>query len=246
MPSMRLLPLSAALLLASSALLTGPALAQAPADAAPRITLSQAMADPDWIGPPVEQAWWSWDGQHVQYLLKREGASIRDTWQQGIADATGSRVDGAARAQLDAPAPMFDAQRTRMAFVRNGDVFVRDLRSGALTQVTRTEAAESLPQWSRDGNLVFRVGNEWYQWRAGSGVSQAAIVKAEKDPDAAPKADDLRERQLRLIRTLKDDRARNEAARAQDKAWRQADPSRAPAGVYLCCDVRIFFIWMAI
>ena len=43
---------------------------------------------------------------------------------------------------LDAAQPEFDAQRTRMAFVRNGDVFVRDLRSGALTQVTRSDAAE--------------------------------------------------------------------------------------------------------
>ena len=41
-----------------------------------------------------------------------------------------------------------------MAFVRNGDVFVRDLRSGALTQVTRSNDDEAQPQWSRDGNLV--------------------------------------------------------------------------------------------
>ncbi|NUO77903.1 MAG: hypothetical protein HOQ32_18065, partial [Lysobacter sp.] len=45
------------------------------------ITLTQAMADPDWIGPPVEQAWWAWDGRRVQYRLKRAGATVRDTWQ---------------------------------------------------------------------------------------------------------------------------------------------------------------------
>ncbi|QSX79321.1 S9 family peptidase [Agrilutibacter solisilvae] len=233
---MRLLPLSALLLAV-------PAFAQTPQPAAPAapvsITLEQAMADPDWIGPTVEQAWWSWDGQHVQYLLKRSGTAIRDTWQQGVEETSGTKVDGAALAGLDAAAPVFDAARTRMAFVRNGDVFVRELRSGGLTQVTRTEAAEALPQFSRDGNLVFRAGNDWFQWRAGAGVSQAAIVKAEKDPDAAPKPDDLRERQLRLIRTLQDDRSRNEAARAQEKAWRQADPTRAPATAYLGADVAI-------
>ena len=36
-----------------------PALAQTP------ITLDQAMAHPDWIGPPVESAWWSWDGKQA-------------------------------------------------------------------------------------------------------------------------------------------------------------------------------------
>jgi hypothetical protein len=162
-----------ALLLATS-LLSATVFAQAP------LTLDQVMADPDWIGPPVEQAWWSWDGKQVQYLLKREGATIRDTYRQPVDGGAAQKVDGAARAELDAMNPAFDTQHTRMAFVRNGDVFVRDLRNGALTQVTRTDAAEALPQWSREGNLVFRVGNDWYQWRAGSGVSQAAVIKARR------------------------------------------------------------------
>ena len=205
----------------------------------PVLTLDQAMADPDWIGPPVEQAWWAWDGQRVQYTLKRDGATIRDTWQQPVAGGVAVRLDGAARGDLDAAQPQYDAARARMAFVRNGDVFVRDLRSGALTQVTRSVAAESRPQWSTGGNLVFRVGNDWFQWRAGSGVGQAAVVKAEKDPAAAPKADDLRDRQLAMIRTLKDDRARRDDARAQDEAWRSADASRAPATTYLGDGVEI-------
>ena len=30
--------------------------------ATPTVTLEQAMADPDWIGPSVDAAWWRWDG----------------------------------------------------------------------------------------------------------------------------------------------------------------------------------------
>lgn len=30
------------------------------------LTIEQAMAEPDWIGPPVERAWWAWDGKQVQ------------------------------------------------------------------------------------------------------------------------------------------------------------------------------------
>ncbi len=41
-----------------------PALAQTP------ITLDQAMAHPDWIGPPVESAWWSWDGRQALYTAQ--------------------------------------------------------------------------------------------------------------------------------------------------------------------------------
>ena len=118
---MRLAPLAFGLLLATTA-----------GHAATPITLSQAMADPDWIGPPVEDAWWRWDGKAAQYTLKRKGASIRDTWQVGIdGGATPAILDGNARGDLDVADPLPDPAGTRSAFVRNGDVFVRDLRSGS-------------------------------------------------------------------------------------------------------------------
>ena len=210
-----------------------------PAGAAPALTLAQAMADPDWIGPPVEDAWWSWDGKSAQYRLKRNGESIRDTWSVPVAGGAPARVDGAARAALDAADPVYDAQRARMAYVRNGDVFVRDLRNGALQQLTRDDATQALPQWGSDGSLSWRVGNDWYRWTAMAGVAQAASVHAERAPGETPKQDDLRDRQLRLIGTLRDDRARRDAARAQQDAWRAADPSRAPAPAYLGDDVEI-------
>ena len=86
----------------------------------------------------------------MQYQLKRDGATIRDTWQQPIDGSAAAVASTApARAELDAADPVYDSAHARMAFVRNGDVFVRDLRSGALTQVTRSNDEESLPQWSQ-------------------------------------------------------------------------------------------------
>ncbi|HET6435137.1 MAG TPA: S9 family peptidase, partial [Xanthomonadaceae bacterium] len=195
----RLLPLCLLLLPLSAA-----------AQPAQPLTLGQVMADPDWIGNGVENAWWAWDGRSVEYTVKRTGASIRDTFRQPL-DGAATRVDGAQRATLDAGDPAYDAARRRMAFVRNGDVFVRDLGTGALTQLTRSNDEEALPQWGRDGGLVWRVGNDWYRWTAQGGVQQAALLKAEKDPAAPPEDDALRAHQLRLLETLRADRARRDA-----------------------------------
>jgi hypothetical protein len=52
-------------------------------EAAP-LTLEQVMADPDWIGPPVERMWWSWDGGTAYYLAKRGGSNVRDTYAQPV------------------------------------------------------------------------------------------------------------------------------------------------------------------
>ncbi|MBD9370613.1 S9 family peptidase [Xanthomonas sp. XNM01] len=211
----------------------------APTLASTPITIEQAMADPDWIGAPVESAWWSWNGREAQLQLKREGSAVRDTWRQPIAGGALQRVDDAARADLDVADVVYDGQRRRSAFVRNGDVFVRDLSTGALTQLTRTAAAESRVAFARDGGVVWRAGNDWFHWTAATGAAQIATLKAEKDPDAAPKADALREQQLRTIATLRRDRDQREEQRRQEETWRKADPTRAAGPVWLGDQVEI-------
>jgi len=80
----RVLPLSLLL----SAVLAAPAAHAAP----PPITIEQAMAGPDWIGPPVEKAWWSWNSQQVEYQLKRNGSPVRDTFRQPLAGGAAAQV----------------------------------------------------------------------------------------------------------------------------------------------------------
>ena len=65
---MRRLPLSWVL---ACALVSPIALAQP----AQPLTMDRIMADPDWIGAPVERAWWRWDGQSAYYALKRDGGN---------------------------------------------------------------------------------------------------------------------------------------------------------------------------
>ncbi|WDS35402.1 S9 family peptidase [Pseudoxanthomonas sp.] len=226
--------LSAAVL--SCLLLSPAAFAQAPT--AP-LTIEQVMADLDWIGPPVEDARWTWDSRGVEYDLKRNGSPIRDTFRQ---DANGSgaatRVSDDARDTLNTTGAVYDAKRQHQAFVRNGDIFVRNLRSGALTQLTRTLEQEAAPQFGSDGALVWRVGNQWFRWN-GSAVAQAAQVKAEDDPAKPQPEDLLRDQQLRTLSTLAHDKQMRDALRAQQDSWRKADPTRAPAPVYLGTKVQI-------
>ncbi|MBV6797670.1 S9 family peptidase [Xanthomonas euvesicatoria] len=209
------------------------------AQSAAPLTIEQAMADPDWIGPAVDQAWWQWDGKQVQYLLKRDGSPVRDTYRQGTGGGTAEGVADTARAGLDAANPSYDATRQRMLFARNGDIFLRDLRTGALTQLTRSNETESRPQFASDGGAIWRAGNNWYHWRADGGTAQVAVVKAERDPNAAPKADVLREQQLATLATLRRDKEQRDALRTQEDAWRRADATRAAAPVYLGDEVEI-------
>ena len=84
----------------------------------PALTLDQAMAHPDWIGPPVETAWWALDGQQAYFTLKRAGSPVRDTWRQPIAGGAAVKVEGADLATLDTAQVEYDGSRRRSAGAR--------------------------------------------------------------------------------------------------------------------------------
>jgi dipeptidyl aminopeptidase/acylaminoacyl peptidase len=217
-----------------AALLAAAATAAAAAAPAPTpITLDQAMANPDWIGNPVETAWWSWDGKAVQYKQKRAGSPLRDVWE--ASNGKIKQVSDAELARLDSPDVVYNRNRTRAILLRNGDLFERDLKSGALVQITRASSSKiAAVQYSKDEKSVqFRAGDDWMSWdRAERVLAPVVILRAAKDPNAID-LDPQRDMQLRLIATLKRQKDEREALRAQAEEQRRADPTRAREPVYL-------------
>ncbi|PWF39070.1 S9 family peptidase [Massilia glaciei] len=191
------------------------------------------MAHPDWIGTPVESAWWSWDGKRVFYKQKRAGSPLRDTYEAipGKPRLVGDIELGG----LDSAMVVYNRERTRSLLLRNGDLFERDLKSGALTQISRGAKELASPQYSADGRSVqYRVAHDWFSWnRADRLVSPVALPRAAKDPAAAPEADAMRTMQLRLMTTLQRQKDDRDANRARAEQERLADPTRAPAPIYL-------------
>ncbi|HMM56060.1 MAG TPA: prolyl oligopeptidase family serine peptidase [Rudaea sp.] len=243
MPVSRIAAVAAFSLITSSA-----ALAQA---APAPLSLEQIMADPDWIAGQIQvpeefeegggAPYFSVDGKSVYYKLKRSGSPVYDLHRIDLGDGKDATIDAATMANADGSQPVYSADNTRAAFVRNGDVFLRDLRSGTTTQVTRDNQRHADLQFSANGRLLsFHSGNDWFVHDIGSGVtSPAAILKTEDDPDAAPKDDVLRAEQMRLFSTLQQLDKDKKESREHAQAMQRSDASRAPLPFYLGDKVRI-------
>ena len=211
------------------------------------LTLEQIMADPDWIAGQIAlpghegtAPYLGTDGHSVYYDLKRNASPLHDLHRIDLRDGKDTIVDAAAMADADGDHVVYDDAHARAAFVRNGDIFVRDLDSGALLQITRTPQDESAPQFSADGRLLsFRAGNDWFVHDLDANVTApAAILKTEKDPDET-KPDDLRDLQLHLFATLKHKRDQKRAERDAKEAQQHGDATRAPLPFYLGDDVQV-------
>jgi dipeptidyl aminopeptidase/acylaminoacyl peptidase len=210
-----------------------------PAGATQKLTLAEIMANPDWIGPPVEDEYWSVDGRSLYYKLKRKGSSIRDLYRVSANGGTPVKLSDAQLATADG-APVFDHAHDRAAFLRHGDVFVRDIASGTTRQLTRDDTDKYGLQFSANGDLLsWAEDNDWYVWNAATGVvSRAAVLKTEDNP-ADAKPDQMERLQLSLFSTLREIKADKQAVLERDDQLDAENPERAPAPFWLGSDVTV-------
>lgn len=195
------------------------------------ITLDQAMTHPDWIGTPVEQAWWSADSGSVYYRQKLTGSPVRATYRVGT-DGASQRVENTGWAQLDETQQSFDRSRQRALFVRQGDVFLRQLGSNSLTQITKSAEPESNPVFGSDGSVLFQRGNDWFAARNGL-IEPVLQLKTENDPKKTPPTSAASAHELRLIATLARQKAEREALNKDRDDRRAGDGSGAMPATYL-------------
>lgn len=197
-------------------------------------SLEQIMADPQWIGPEVEAAWWRLDGEAVYYRVERPDSELHDIHRIDLANGEDRRLDHAQRATIDGPDPVFDRSSGAAAFVRDGNLFARLPGHEQPVQLTRSARQDSQPQFGPDGKqIVFRRGDTWWIHDLEQRLSApASDLRFEKAPDAKPD-DELARMQLRLFESLRDQREDRAEARSEAERAAAEDPTRAPAPWYL-------------
>ncbi len=204
------------------------------AASADSIDLKQIMSDPEWMGSPVQQAWWQLDGSAVIYRIKRDGAPVDDLRRIDLASRRDERLDYADHPGLDGADPVFHAATGRAVFIRDGNLFLRDSGASPSRQLTRTTEIDSQPGFNADGNRIrFRRGNQWWLYDLDANFAgPVADLRFEDDPDAAPE-DSLAQMQLRLFSSLREDAENARVQRQEQRRAAQQDPTRAPAPWYL-------------
>jgi dipeptidyl aminopeptidase/acylaminoacyl peptidase len=209
------------------------------------LTLEVIMAHPDWLGRAPENAYWADDGESVYFERKREGEEISDLYEVDLQGDV-HRVADEEMGTISVPEGDWSRNRTRKVYTRAGDVYLRDLSTGEVRQLTRTAADESQTMFMADeSRIAFRRGDAIYVRDLDSGLEwQPAEVLAEEDPAEAERAAEeaegyLGRQQEELFEIIRLREERERARRERHLEERRADPTRAPPPFYLGDDVTI-------
>jgi dipeptidyl aminopeptidase/acylaminoacyl peptidase len=222
--------------------LTATATALATSSAPSQLTLTQIMANPDWIAMTPENPYWSADSKTVYF---RERAHQAPTTRLHAVTPAGDKVETVPEARWSATGSTesaFNRARTRELYVNHGDLFLKAVGSGRLTQLTRGLGRVSDPQFVWGHNAVsYSRDGRYYLLNPATGLSAlAANVEAKKAPDnvQAPYHYYSAE-QVRLFAAMRKEKTDQAARQAQQKALAKVDSSRGPAPFYLGAQVTI-------
>lgn len=167
------------------------------------ITLEQIMADPDWFARSPESWYWGDDSETVFYKQKREGNPLRDLYKLSLKQEA-KKAEQVMLAEMHVMADknaVLASNGKLEAYSFNGNVFIKELKTQHVTQITHTSAYEHSVIFLTNGNLAYRVGDVFYSHNLHSNqIIELANLKMQEQPKSISEPTDyLAKEQHELI-----------------------------------------------
>jgi dipeptidyl aminopeptidase/acylaminoacyl peptidase len=134
------------------------------------ITLEQIMADPDWFGRAPESWYWGDDSNTVFYKQKQLGTPLRDLFVHALnSDENGQKVNLAEHHIANDKNAKLNSSLSHEVYTYMGNVFVKELNSNTVKQLTFTSANEANAMFLTNGNISYQIGNVFYSHNLATG-----------------------------------------------------------------------------
>ena len=147
------------------------------------ITLEQIMSDPDWMGRSPQSWYWGDDNQTIFYKQKRAGSPLSDLYRQATLDKEAEKVKLAQMHVVSDRNAQRNKANTHEVYTFEGNVFVKELASLDVQQLTYTSAYEYSTMFLNNGNVAYRVGNNFFEHDLSSNkIIELANLQLKKDP----------------------------------------------------------------
>ncbi|QYJ98216.1 prolyl oligopeptidase family serine peptidase [Shewanella alkalitolerans] len=147
------------------------------------LTLKQIMANPDWMGILAKGEYWSDDSQSVYFARQAHQSPLLDYYQQPLVSGEAAKLALDALHQADQQYGVMDEARSRKAYIYQGNLFVKDLLSGKVSQLTRQNTKVDGVRFLTNGDIAYWQGEQVFRIHGDSGLyEQIANIKMAKQP----------------------------------------------------------------
>lgn len=208
------------------------------------ITLDRIMSDPQWIGRSPSAAYFADDGKSIFYQQQRADSVLSDWFEMDLSGNLIRRVEDKDQGTMDSRGGQWSSDHQRKLYDQSGDLFIKNLKTGKLRQLTKTKERESSPQFMANENrIMFRRGNAILVRDLRSGLEEELVdLSAGKDPQTQRekrRETYLTQQQQDLFEVLRDRKEDSEERREAFRESAAADKTRLAPTWYLDSDREI-------
>jgi dipeptidyl aminopeptidase/acylaminoacyl peptidase len=206
-----------------------------PPQVSTQLTLNQIMANPDWMGIAAQGAYWSDDSQSVYFNRQGSEAAIAQLYQQALNSNKANEIPLAKLHLADQKGGELNHTKDKKAYLYQGNVFVKDVRSSEIKQLTRQNDAINGVRWLTNGDLAYWQGDNVYRLHQDTGLIEqiAAIVMSDAPKAVNEPTSYIAKQQHRLIQYVAKEHNKAKDRQANLKSLREQDPSFANKIWYL-------------
>jgi hypothetical protein len=172
------------------------------------LTVEKIMRDPKWIGVAPSNVTWSEDSKNIYFNWNPDKNAGDSLYSISLTNRVPSKVSPSVRRGLTPANGTYNKTHTKKLFEKNGDVFLHDLATSKVIQITNTNDREFNALFSLDERkVVFTSNSNLYSWEitTGSFTQLTDFKRGSKRPDAKASEQEkwLKADQLAYIEILK-------------------------------------------
>ncbi|MFP4366013.1 MAG: prolyl oligopeptidase family serine peptidase [Bacteroidales bacterium] len=197
------------------------------------LSLENIMKGDEYIGPQPGNPWWSQDSRTIYFQWNPEGFPSDSLYSYDLKTGEVQKVSPRQRRELPPGQVVYDKKREKIIYIKNGDIFIRDLKRSETIQLTNTLQGASSPGFTKDEKGISYVsGNNLFVIDLVSGKTRQVtdFRKGSKPAEGSGSPQDqwLEEQQLDLFEVL---RERKEMEEQREKQ-RENDKPERPLTIY--------------
>jgi dipeptidyl aminopeptidase/acylaminoacyl peptidase len=151
------------------------------------LTVEKIMRDPKWMGVSPSNIHWSDDSKKIYFNWNPDKAERDELYNVTTGNIKPQKVSIADRKELVPDNGKWNKKHTLKTFEKNGDIYLLELKSGKIVQLTNTTDRETNPTFSGDeSSIIFTNDNDLFALKLGKGelVQLTNFVRSAAIPGA--------------------------------------------------------------
>ena len=213
-----------------------------------KLTVEKIMSDPKWIGTSPANVSWSQDGSHIYFEWNPDKKTDDSLYSYELkSKKIQPLVPADVQKIVSADNIVYNNTRNAFLYVKDGDIFYTEKKTGKTKRITTTEVTESNPVFSfNETAIVYNSENDLYAWFIATGETEqltAAETKSVKDnknnKDSSGQQKWLTGDRLNYFEVLKSRRKKTNEEEANKNLFPEQKKRKIPLGEKRITSIRI-------